>query len=142
MEHGEIDPLKKACTIAKACSLVYRKRFMPEKTLAVICPQKTNFVKRQYSVKVLRWLHYLCEKEDKWIPQASNGGGEKTIRRYSVDGWDLENPKIVYEFNGCLFHGCPICYLQRDTTNPFLQHTMEEFYEATCQRRLKFEEHG
>jgi hypothetical protein len=142
MEYGGVDPLKEACTIAKACSLVYRKQFMPEKTLAVISPQTTNFVNRQYSVKALRWLHYLCDKEDKWIQHARNGGGEKTIGSYSVDGWDLENPHIVYEFNGCLFHGCPVCYPERNTKNPFLQRTMEDLYQTTCQRRLKLEQQG
>ena len=59
-----------------------------------------------------------------------------------MDGWDLENPKIVYEFNGCLFHGCPVCYPERNTKNQFLQRTMEALYQATCQRRLKLEQQG
>ena len=135
-----IDPFKEASTIAKSCTLAYRKEFMPENTLALLPPETAQSVARRYSAKALRWLHYLCETEHTQIQHARNGGGEKKIGTYSVDGWNLEHPHLVYEFQGCLFHGCPTCYPQRDLENPFNGLTMEQLHQKTSRRRQELKD--
>jgi len=49
--------------------------------------------------------------------QHGRNGGEHVIKdgphKYYVDGYDpITN--VVYEFNGCYWHGCPKCYPNRD----------------------------
>ncbi len=67
-------------------------------------------------------------------------GKEVKIGRYYVDGFDSVN-KIVYEYNGCVFHGCPACQEPEDTT-PFSDMTMAEAYESFETKRKYLEEQG
>ena len=43
-------------------------------------------------------------------------GGEQRINGHYVDGYDPER-RVIYEFMGCLWHGCKKCYLP-ETINP------------------------
>ena len=55
---------------------------------------------------------------------------------YFVDGYDPVT-HTVYEFNGCLFHGCPSCYPRRDVKNYATpDRTVEELYNATVAKRM------
>ena len=71
-------------------------------------------------------------KEQVDIKHARNGG-EKKIGHYSVDGYDEEN-KTIYEFDGCLWHGCRRCYVRRDTLVPGSKNTVQDVYDNTLQR--------
>ncbi|CAH3116608.1 unnamed protein product, partial [Porites lobata] len=67
-----------------------------------------------------------------------HNGGEQSFRTivdaYFVDGYD---PLIctVYEFHGCLYHGCPRCYpSRRHYAVP--ERSVEELYQATLCKRM------
>ena len=59
--------------------------------------------------------------------QHARNGGEKRIESFKVDGWD-DKSSTVYEFHGCIFHGCPKCYAP-DTFNPLKNETMQQTFE-------------
>ena len=49
-----------------------------------------------------------------------------------VDGFDPVT-QTVYEFLGCVWHGCPCCHLNhRLVPKVHLDHSMEEVYDVTC----------
>ena len=92
----------------------------------------------------LQWLYYqesLLPKEgaaaDR-IKHVRNGGEQKlwTAEKYVfVDGFD-PTTNTVYEFHGCLWHGCTTCCrTQRQKkygANP--DRSLEELYAATCHK--------
>jgi hypothetical protein len=53
------------------------------------------------------WIHSIEEELGRNIEQ------NKRIGKYIADGFDQEK-NTVYEFNGCLFHGCRKCYKPED----------------------------
>ena len=67
-------------------------------------------------------------------------GGEQSVRTiansYFVDGYDPLT-RTVYEFHGCLYHGCPRCYPVRDAKHYATpDRTVEELYKATLSKRM------
>ena len=56
---------------------------------------------------------------------------------YFVDGYD-PSTRTVYEFHGCLYHGCPRCYPTGTLSKHYAvpDHTMKELYRATLSKRL------
>ena len=66
---------------------------------------------KNQSKMAIRWLNEINEQVDdepnfRWIYYKS---GEKKIENFYVDGYD-EFSNTIYEFLGCLFHGCSNCY--------------------------------
>ena len=66
------------------------------------------------------------------IQHALNGGEVKIQRPdgrfYKVDGfcWDpLTGQEILFDFNGCLFHGCLECYPE-DIIHPHFGQTLKQ----------------
>ena len=49
--------------------------------------------------------------------------------------------KIIYEFMGCLWHGCRKCYLP-DTVNPVNDTSMEDLLEGTIRKIERFKKLG
>ena len=64
-------------------------------------------------------------------------GGEQRIDVHYVDGFNAKN-NVIYEFMGCLWHGCAKCFLP-DTMNPVNDTGMEDLLEGTIRKveRLK-----
>lgn len=64
------------------------------------------------------------------------------VANHLVDGFDPCDPvtgkPTVYEFHGCLWHGCARCFpLNRDSHPIFhADRTLEEVYEATLQKHV------
>ena len=95
------------------------------------------------SLKALQWVYY----QEHQIPKqgASAGrilqvrnGGEQSVRTlvdaYSVDGYDPLT-RTVYEFHGCLNHGCPRCYPNRRAKHYAVpDRSVEELYQATLSK--------
>lgn len=82
---------------------------MPSKSIAVV-PEymKTD----NYSKTSIQWLEYLAEKHNISIQHALNSCEKQltiNYKTYTVDGYCKES-NIVYEYHGCFWHGCPICY--------------------------------
>ena len=93
-----LDPFAEACTIAQACSKVWRKNHMPEDCIAIVPPEGYPNQKN-YSIKALRWIQSLAKKNGIEIRHALNGGEQK-IHGHYVDGYHPES-KTIFEFHGC-----------------------------------------
>jgi hypothetical protein len=155
-----IDPFQ-YCTIASTCMALYRAKFMPLNSIAVVPEIK---LPEQHSTTSIEWLEWIDHKQDIDIQHALNGG-EKVLtcgggvakqQKYKVDGYDAEN-KTVYEFHGCYWHGCPKCFkstarnMQKGCTMGVLQsetvkktnalktagYTVHEMYECEWQQTKK-----
>ena len=85
---------------------------MPERQLTSESVSGWYGQSKPYLDAALEWLTYLNHFRGGHIRYACNGGkhvfrqGDKT---FHVEGYDA-NTKVVYEFHGCSWHGCPKCY--------------------------------
>ena len=68
-----LDPLSEACTIAQACSKVWRKNHMPENRIAIIPPEGYPNQKN-YSIKAVRWIQSEAKERGIEIKHALNAG--------------------------------------------------------------------
>ena len=139
MNPNGIDPLQECITIASACNLVFRSMFLQSETIAIIPPQGYR-PEQKHSIEALQWLMYTAEKEDLYIRHARNLG-EYQVGKYRLDGYYVEpdGQKVAMDYHGCLFHGCPRCYLP-GTLNPVNKMSMADLYQKTTDRRRFLEE--
>ena len=151
--HAAFRPMEKCVTIASACNRYWRKMMLPRQTIAVEPPSGWHGATTNQSVKALKWLkwqnHRLVQTSN--TPQADRikhvgNEGEVTVRTpaksYVVDGFDpLTN--TVYEFHGCLWHGCTKCFPDRHLKSiQRSDRTFQELYEATTLKEKLLFEHG
>ena len=79
----------------KAPSSAYERAFYPEQTCSFVA---------------IKWLEWEAKKRGIHIHHARCGhGGEREILGARVDGYHPES-KTVFQFHGCLWHGCEKCY--------------------------------
>ena len=99
-----------------------------------------NIVKR-YLPKLLAKTGYkhgnISRAEKQWVKSVETQLNRKIetnykIHKYKVDGYDPET-NTVYEFNGCYYHGCNICY-QPEDINPSSGKSMGELYKKTIKK--------
>ena len=139
------NPMETCITIASACNKYWRMHHLEPNTIAVEPLRGWRGANTNHSVKALQWL-YLKEKEI--VKQGASAdrirhvrnGGEQTVRTavtsYFVDGYDPLT-RTVYEFHGCLYHGCPRCYPNRQAKHYATpDRTVEELYQATLAKRM------
>ena len=139
------NPMEKSYTIASACNLYWRKHHLSPNTIAVEPFRGWRGANVNHSLKALQWLYFMeaqipkqgasCDR----IKHVRNGG-EQTVRTstnvYFVDGFDSYTG-TVYEFQGCIFHGCRSCYPVRNIRNYAApDRTVEELYAATEAKRM------
>ena len=139
--HGGIDPFQKCITIASACNLVFRTKFLRPDTIGII-PAQGYRQEEKHSIKAMQWIKYLSTTKGVHIQHARNGG-EKEIGHYKVDGYyENENgQKYVLEFNGKFWHGCLHCY-NTNTVNPVNGMTMGDLYQRTIEKKRYLEGQG
>ena len=78
-----------------APSSAYERAFYPEQTCSFVA---------------IKWLEWEAKKRGIHIHHARCGhGGERQILGARVDGYHPES-KTVFQFHGCLWHGCEKCY--------------------------------
>ena len=148
------NPFADCATIASVCNRYWRKHHLNEDDpIAVEPPQGWRGARVNQSWAALQWLSY----QESLLPNNSgvprikhvrNGGEQKvqTDRREEfVDGLDeTTHPKTVYEFMGCLWHGCPTCCKHQRWrqygANP--DRTLEELYEATQAKLQRLQRAG
>ena len=139
------NPMAKCMTIASASNLYWRQHHLPPDTIAVEPLRGWRGANVNHSLKTLQWLYYreqLLPKEGASADRIRHvrNGGEQSVRvgmdSYFVDGYD-RSTRTVYEFQGCLYHGCPRCYHNRDAKHYAVpDRTVEELYRATLNKRL------
>ena len=96
--------------------------------------QKAFYPKHQASKESIQWLEYVAEHRKIPIHHAMSGhGGERWIGKSPVDGYNHKD-KIVFQYHGCHWHGCPKCHQDRDRIIGHDGKTREELYQATKRR--------
>jgi len=120
-----VDPFRTSCTLASYCSHVYRRNFMPSNLIAII-PDNGYNPKQNTSIKCQNWLK-LWSYQNKSDIQHARNKGEYKCGEYLLDGIDHEN-KVIFEFHGCFFHGCPVFYNDK-TFNTVRQLSMSTIYQ-------------
>lgn len=73
-------------------------------------PERGAFTPRKSWREADEWLAWVGHQQQITLQTRLNDG-EKRLgdRQLPVDGYDPSS-KIVYEFHGCFWHGCPACY--------------------------------
>ena len=93
----------------KAPSSAYERAFYPEQTCSFVA---------------IKWLEWEAKNRGIHIHHARCGhGGERKILGARVDGYHQES-KTVFQFHGCLWHGCEKCYPE-DRQKPVQQNTRQ-----------------
>ena len=132
IEIASIDPFQYV-TIAGVCHAIYRSQFIQENTIGIADEAHVD----TYSVKSIKWLKYISQKDEINIRHACNGG-ESVItvngKSYKVDGYCKET-NTIYQFHGCYWHGCSLCYHEL-TVNRFNQYNMKYL----CKRTMAIDE--
>nr|DAC81407.1 TPA_asm: PolB-C [Rhodactis coral adintovirus] len=137
-ETCDLDPFLHCVTIASACNRVFRQQFLQEQTIGLIPPHGYQPA-RKYSVLALQWLSWVHHQTGNRILHALNGGEQRINGNY-VDGYDPER-RVIYEFMGCLWHGCEKCYLP-ETINPVNDTSMADLREETTRKTERFKQLG
>ena len=96
--------------------------------------EKAFYPKHQASKESIQWLEYVAKHWKIPIHHAMSGhGGERWIEKRPVDGYNHEK-KIVFQYHGCYWHGCPKCYHDRDKIIERGERTREDLFQATKRR--------
>ena len=112
IEVGGTCPFTEACTIASACSKLYRKSFLKDDIISIIPAggyRKTN----NHSRISLEWLLVLEKETGHDIIHAGSNHEYRLKENILVDGYyeDENNLNYVYLFHGCFWHGCNRCFV-------------------------------
>ena len=114
-----IDPFTSAITIGSLSNFIFKNLMLQENTIAII-PEE-GYMNPNHSKKSIQWLEYIAKTESRNIRHARNGQ-EVKVGEFYVDGMEIETNR-VYQFFGCYYHGCDICY-KPSTFNSLKQMTM------------------
>jgi hypothetical protein len=128
-----VDPFKHTITIASACNLIFRCNFLVKNKILILLPRGYDAHEKQ-SRKGIMWLNYVSCTEGIHIRHAQNGR-ELKIGKFKMDGY-CEAKQMVYEFNGCFWHGCPKCY-KPETVHHLHQIPMHELYTSILEKKVK-----
>ena len=152
LEKTGLDPFNYS-TIASVTMAVFKENFLEEQydvdgEIFDVCggldmPNKqflnsklaltpaTGYVNRDnYSRDSILWLEWLMSEHGIKIQHALNGKGEHRIQNYRVDGF-CEATKTIFEYQGCLWHGCPQCHPNRQMVLPRSNETCGLVYTKT-----------
>ena len=127
------------------------KKLVPTDTIASQPPQGWYGSRSNQSIKAFNWLAW-CEHQ---LPHSSGdrirtvrNRGEVRIANHLVDGFDMRDPvthrPTVYEFHGCLWHGCPRCFPKDRDWCPIAHagRTLHEVYECTLRKHDQLQQQG
>ena len=129
----------------KACNLQRHAERCAQGKTVIDCPgekveapqtayQKAFYPKHNASKESIQWLRYVEKNWQFKIVHAMSGhGGERYIEKRPVDGYNDEK-KVVFQYHGCRWHGCPKCYPNREQIIEHGGKTVEELYQATKRR--------
>ena len=96
----------------------------------------------QYSAASILWLQWLNVSEHLSIQHALNSREHQVPgSKYKLDGYDRVT-LTAYEFNGCLFHGCPQCFPDRQMQHPLTRQSYEELFTLTRKKESLLKVHG
>ena len=138
----KVDPFT-CCTIAASVMAIYRANYLLKDTIGIVPKYLYGRATKPCSKSSIERLEFVAYQTNSTILHAKNGG-EKIIsdveqsKFYYVDGF-CEKTNTVYEFHGCFFHGCPLCYDERNNHPSKAQTKLKDMYRETLEReeRLK-----
>lgn len=109
------------------------KNFLRSKIALV--PSSGYMCRDNYSRISMSWLLWLEKTREKELQHALSASGEYHLpgTNYRVDGY-CATTNTVYEFYGCLYHGCSKCYKDENMTVPKTQETRHVLYTKTKRR--------
>ena len=144
----QFDPMERCIMIASACNLYWRRHHLSADCIAVEPAGGWHGARNNQSLKALKWLkwveHTLREEEgdsgltartEDRVTHAGNRGEHAIVTPTRVCYVDDFHPvtQTVYEFHGCVWHGCPRYHPNcRLVPRVHLEGSMEEVYDATC----------
>ena len=132
-----VDPFSCA-TISSACMKVFVTKFLQPKTLAIPPPDHYKRNVKLYSHASIQWLEWVAHTEGIFIQHALNKG-EKQMGKYFVDGYaEVRGQKFVWEFLGCYYHGCDLCFQPQETCS-LTGRTFEDLHSSTMLRLQTFQ---
>ena len=108
---------------------VYRSKYLKKKSIGIIPKNWYRGSSKPFSKSSIEWLEFIAIQTNSKILHSVHGG-EKAIvdeelgKTYYVDGF-CEETRMVYEFYGCVYHGCPLCF---DGTNEHPFHSERKIY--------------
>ncbi|KAK4880439.1 hypothetical protein RN001_008585 [Aquatica leii] len=103
-----VDPFRESCTIAGACNTVFRRNYLTENSIGLIPPNGYRMADKQSTIAI-QWLLWLEHTLNIKIQHAGNSREVKLKEGFLVDGF-CHATNTVYQFHGCYFHGCEICF--------------------------------
>ena len=132
---ANVDPLQ-YITIASVVLDIFRELFLRVGDIAVVRDVSTH---ENFTRESIGWLDWIAEREDIEIQHALSGG----IQNEEVAGFDgfCESTNTVYEYQGCVWHGCSTCYYP-ETVNPFNQVKMGELRKNTMHANKEIQNLG
>lgn len=108
-----------------------------------LVPSSGYLHRDNFSYLSIAWLKWMEKKQGVEIQHALSLEGEYRIpgTNYRVDGYCSET-NVVYEYNGCLYHGCGECFPDGSLTVPKTQETREVLFTKTKIREEKIRKLG
>jgi hypothetical protein len=154
-DEGQIDDSKKnsfdtegVCdpfaypTAPNMCARIFQGKFLKKNSIAQVVPSGySNF---RHSQTGLEYVEYVKRTRYSDLMHAQNtpdGREVILLNKYRVDGY-VPSEKIVIEFNGCFWHGCPKCVKNMQIIQPVRGVTYETLLEETQKRQNELEEAG
>ncbi|KAK3751008.1 hypothetical protein QZH41_020166 [Actinostola sp. cb2023] len=135
------DPFVKCITLASACMWFYRYRFMPPNSIGII-PQGGYTPRDIQSLKAKKWLWGLEQRTPGLrLHTCYSVEGETAILGAKVDGYDPKT-RTVYQFHGCFWHACNICFPNAQMFHPKLRQKMGDIRNDTAHRTQRMREWG
>lgn len=108
-----IDPFQ-YITLASVCMAQYLFMYLKRNTIALAPLDSYHKTQKRYSAPAIQWLLHIEHTENLDIQHALKGG-EKQVGKYFLDGFSVINGvPTAFEFHVCFFHGCPVCYSEKD----------------------------
>ena len=100
----KLDPVSRNFTLASIGLEYYRSAFLKDQTLGVT--PVAGYSHRINSMIGSAWLDWIESHRPVTLIR------ERRVGPYFADGFD-ESSQTAYEFNGCRWHGCAKCYIDR-----------------------------
>ena len=152
---GEIDVKKKSdcldtegvcdpfsyLSIPGMCSAIFKAKFLKKNSIAQILP--AGYENFKHSLVACEYLEFLKRTKYKHLQYALNtqDGKEIKLGKYRVDGFDPIK-KIVFEFYGCFWHGCPTCIKNPFDIHPVKKVSYDSILNDTLEREQNLKKDG
>ena len=98
-------------------NVIQRKKFVSSSV--ALLPNSDPLGRELYSLEALQWLSRESQQRGCEIQSAVSPEGEKRVtivkngkvHKYLLDGYaEVNGERFAFEYYGCPFHGCPVCF--------------------------------